>query len=144
MNHRCYRCGWSFSLGRETIEAAVANAGTDKTYNLPCPRCRQINKIPIQQLKRTLPPGWAPAAPPDTAAAEMPAAPAAVSADLATEDAPASAPVAAAEPTENEAPEPAASPAAKKAAPKKTPSTKKASATKKSTSKKAAAKKSAR
>jgi len=58
MNHRCYRCGTSFTLGREAIEAAVAQAGKEKTYAMPCPRCRQINKIPVQQLRRNLPPGW--------------------------------------------------------------------------------------
>lgn len=81
MNTRCFRCGWSFSLSRETIENAVANAGTEKIHVEYCPRCRQVIKIPIQQLKRALPPGWTPEARPeeagagtDTAAAEMPAA----------------------------------------------------------------------
>jgi hypothetical protein len=124
MNHRCYQCGWSFTLGREAIEAAVAGAGSEKTYNMPCPRCRKINKIPIQQLKRTLPPGW------------TPPAPAPVSADLSAEDAPATAPVAEAEPTESEAePEAEAAPAAKAATAKKSTSTKKATTTKKTTKK---------
>jgi hypothetical protein len=73
MNHRCYRCGWSFTLGREAIEAAVAQAGKEKTYALPCPRCRQINKIPVQQLRRNLPPGWTPPAPAEETPAEPPA-----------------------------------------------------------------------
>lgn len=60
MNHRCYQCGWSFTLGREAVEAAVAQAGQEKTFALPCPRCRRINKIPVLQLRRTLPPGWTP------------------------------------------------------------------------------------
>lgn len=62
MNHRCYRCGWSFSLGREAVEMAVAQAGKEKVYALPCPRCRQINKIPIKQLRNNLPAGWTPPA----------------------------------------------------------------------------------
>lgn len=61
MNTRCYRCGWSFSLSREVIENAVANAGNDNIHVEHCPRCRQVIKIPIQQLRRALPPGWTPA-----------------------------------------------------------------------------------
>jgi hypothetical protein len=82
MNTRCFRCGWSFSLSRETIENAVANAGSQKIHVEYCPRCRQVIKIPIQQLRRALPSGWTPEsrkqaaeAGPDTAASEMPVAP---------------------------------------------------------------------
>jgi hypothetical protein len=70
MNHRCYNCGWNFALGRETVELAVATAGNEKTYAIPCPRCRKINKIPMQQLKRALPSGWTPPAPEPAAAAD--------------------------------------------------------------------------
>ena len=58
MNTRWYRCGNSFSLSREVVETAVAAASDDKYYVAYCPRCRQANKIPMQQLKRSLPVGW--------------------------------------------------------------------------------------
>ena len=64
MNARCYRCGWSFTLTRETIAAAVANADPqgDKFHVEPCPHCKQAIKLPLDQLRRALPPGWKPEA----------------------------------------------------------------------------------
>ena len=63
MNTRCYRCGNSFSLSREVVEGAVAAAEPeDKVYVAYCPRCRTANKVPLQQLRRTLPAGWTPPA----------------------------------------------------------------------------------
>jgi len=70
MNMRCYRCGWSFSLSREAVGAALANASAPgaKHHVEHCPRCRQVLKIPLDQLKRSLPPGWRPAEQPATPA----------------------------------------------------------------------------
>jgi hypothetical protein len=75
MNARCYRCGWSFSLSRETIAAAVAAADAQgDTYHVePCPKCKQAIKLPLDQLRRALPPGWKPEA--AAAPAEEPTAP---------------------------------------------------------------------
>lgn len=58
MNTRCYRCGWSFSLSRETMSAAVAQAEATKAkYHVEhCPKCRQAIKLPVDQLKRAVPP----------------------------------------------------------------------------------------
>ena len=58
MNTRCYRCGWSFSLSREAISAAVAQAeATHAKYHVEhCPKCRQTIKLPVDQLKRAAPP----------------------------------------------------------------------------------------
>ncbi len=77
MNARCYRCGWSFSMSREAIAAAVAAADArGDTYHVePCPRCKQAIKLPLDQLRNSLPPGWTPAAE-AAPAAEAPAAPA--------------------------------------------------------------------
>lgn len=69
MNTRCYKCGWNFALSREVVEGAVAAAPDDKFYVAYCPRCRQANKVPMQQLKRTLPVGWTPPAAVETPAA---------------------------------------------------------------------------
>lgn len=75
MNTRCYRCGWSFSLSRDTIGAAVTNAAEGETYHVEnCPKCKQAIKIPLDQLKRALPPDWKPETPPEEAPGE-PAAP---------------------------------------------------------------------
>jgi phage FluMu protein Com len=65
MNIRCTYCGTSFGVGRDVIEGVVAQAGGDKNYALQCPRCRKINKIPIDRLRRTLPPGWTATVPSD-------------------------------------------------------------------------------
>lgn len=81
MNARCYRCGWSFSLSRETIAAAVANADArgDTFHVEPCPKCKQAIKLPLDQLRQSLPAGWKPepAAVEDAPAAPPAAAPAA-------------------------------------------------------------------
>ncbi len=58
MNTRCYRCGWSFSLSRETLEAAAIGSAGQKAHVIHCPRCRQAISIPMDQIMRALPPGW--------------------------------------------------------------------------------------
>jgi hypothetical protein len=84
MNARCYRCGWSFSMSREAIVAAVttADAHGEKFHVELCPKCKLAIKLPLDQLRRALPPGWTPAVEvppsstveaPGAAAAEPPA-----------------------------------------------------------------------
>lgn len=70
MNTRCHYCGWSFSLSRDALEAAVsvALAANEKMHMEHCPRCRRVIKLPVAQLRRALPANWSPA--------EAPAAPA--------------------------------------------------------------------
>ncbi len=63
MNTRCYRCGWSFSLNREDIEAAAVASAGQKAHVIHCPRCRQAIRIPMDQIMQALPPGWTPPAP---------------------------------------------------------------------------------
>ena len=66
LNARCFRCGWSFTLSREMIAAALTSAAGpgDKYHVEYCPQCRQAIKIPMDQLKRAAPAGWKPSAPP--------------------------------------------------------------------------------
>ncbi len=77
MNTRCYRCGRSFTIGREEIEAAAVASAGKKFHVVYCPNCRTAIKMPMEQVMRELPPGWqppAPAAPESEAVAEAPAA----------------------------------------------------------------------
>ncbi len=89
MNARCYRCGWSFSMSREAIAAAVtaADARGDTYHVEPCPRCKQAIKLPLDQLRQSLPPGWTPAVVEAAPAAEAPAAPAPAAQEEAHEEA---------------------------------------------------------
>src|SRR3989338_414710 len=59
VNTRCYRCGWSLSIGHDTIVAALAQmqAAGGKYYVEHCPRCRQAVKIPPAQPGRPWPRG---------------------------------------------------------------------------------------
>jgi hypothetical protein len=72
MNTRCYRCGWSFSLSREAIEAAAVSSAGQKAHVIHCPRCRRAIRIPMDQIMHDLPPGWTPPAPSGDQAAPVP------------------------------------------------------------------------
>ena len=77
MNTRCYRCGRSFTIGREEIEAAAVASAGQKFHVVYCPNCRTAIKMPMEQVMRELPPGWEPPAPTageSEAAAEAPVA----------------------------------------------------------------------
>src|SRR5436190_6549273 len=72
MNMRCYRCGRSFSIGREALEAAAVASAGQKFHVVYCPNCRTSIKIAMEQVMRELPPGWQPPAPAaETAAVPM-------------------------------------------------------------------------
>ncbi len=80
-------------MSREAIAAAVsaADARGDKYHVEPCPRCKQAIKLPLDQLRNSLPPGWTPAAEAAAPAAEesaAPSAPVAEAAEAATPPAP--------------------------------------------------------
>ncbi len=62
MNTRCYRCGRSFTIGREAIEAAAVSSAGQKFHVVYCPNCRTAIKMPMEQVMRELPPGWQPVA----------------------------------------------------------------------------------
>lgn len=57
MQLRCYQCGWSFGISKDetlaALEALQAFGGTH--YDAPCPRCKRVNKISLEQLRRAAP-----------------------------------------------------------------------------------------
>ena len=57
MQTRCYRCGWSYAIKQDEIIAALQalEAGGGVHYDVRCPRCRHINKLSIEQLRRAAP-----------------------------------------------------------------------------------------
>lgn len=57
MQMRCYRCGWSFALKREEIAFAVEalEESGGAHYDVRCQRCRQTNKVSLEQLKKFAP-----------------------------------------------------------------------------------------
>lgn len=57
MQLRCYRCGWSFAIGKEEAAfafEAIQEAGGNH-YDVRCPKCRHSNRISLEQLERTVP-----------------------------------------------------------------------------------------
>jgi phage FluMu protein Com len=59
MQIRCYRCNWSFAIKQDEIEfvlKALEESG-DTHYDVRCTRCRHVNKVSIDQLRRGLPRG---------------------------------------------------------------------------------------
>lgn len=57
MQIRCQRCGWNFTLGRDTIGLAIAeaNQGHLEYYQFVCPNCRHEVKVQVEVLRRHLP-----------------------------------------------------------------------------------------
>jgi hypothetical protein len=57
MQIRCQRCGWNFTLGRDTIGLAVAEANQDRLeyYQFVCPNCRREVKVQVEVLRKHLP-----------------------------------------------------------------------------------------
>ncbi|HZY44731.1 MAG TPA: hypothetical protein VFF70_08280 [Anaerolineae bacterium] len=57
MQIRCQRCGWNFTLGRDTIGLAVAesNAGHQEYTQFICPNCRHEVKVQVEVLRKHLP-----------------------------------------------------------------------------------------
>ncbi len=49
---RCQKCGWSFTLGRDSIAAIVAQQQQVSHYMVECPKCRHNIKIPAKRVKR--------------------------------------------------------------------------------------------
>ncbi len=60
MQVRCQSCGWMFTLGREAIGLALAEAKAhnEQYHSLPCPQCRHVIKLQISELQHRLPPDY--------------------------------------------------------------------------------------
>lgn len=58
MNVRCNYCNHSFTLTREYVAQAVAEAEEkDQKYQtVECINCRKLIKVPLVQMRRSLPP----------------------------------------------------------------------------------------
>jgi hypothetical protein len=57
MQIHCYRCGWNFPLTQEELAFASEAVQAKKTahYDARCPRCRAVNKVPAEQIRRAAP-----------------------------------------------------------------------------------------
>jgi phage FluMu protein Com len=57
MQLRCYRCGWSFAIKKDEIVFAIETLEESGGvhYDIRCPRCRQTNKLSLEQLHRSAP-----------------------------------------------------------------------------------------
>lgn len=129
MQVRCQRCGWVFTMSRDAIGLAVAEAEAAHAEHFQehCPKCRNVIKIQVKELRRRLPPDYVlPTPPPKPAPVHVDKK------DETTQAATASLP----KPAPKSAPEPAPKPAPKaKSAPKAKaqPKTKAKTAAKRST-----------
>lgn len=72
MHARCQYCQQVINLTLADAAAGIANAAEAKSKHhvLNCPRCRRVVKIPVKQLKRSLPPGYKIPPAPEPAAAD--------------------------------------------------------------------------
>ena len=57
MQVRCQRCGWMFTLGRDALALALAEAqqSQEQYHMVDCPRCRHAIKVQVTELRRRLP-----------------------------------------------------------------------------------------
>ena len=51
---RCQKCGWSFTLGRDTIASIMDEIQESKAshYRVDCPKCRQGIKVQTRLIRR--------------------------------------------------------------------------------------------
>ena len=61
MQIRCQRCGRMFTLGRDAVALALAEAqqSHEQYHALVCPHCRHVVKTRIAELRRHLPADYA-------------------------------------------------------------------------------------
>ena len=57
MQIRCYRCNWSFSIKNEEIQFALEalEESGGNHYDVRCQRCRHINRVSLEQLRKVAP-----------------------------------------------------------------------------------------
>jgi len=57
MQVRCQRCGWMYTLSRDSIGYAVAETEESgaEYYQENCPKCRNVIKIQVTELRKRLP-----------------------------------------------------------------------------------------
>jgi len=57
MQLRCFRCNWSFAIGKDEIEFALQSLRESggNHYDVRCPRCRHANHLSLEQLERAAP-----------------------------------------------------------------------------------------
>ncbi|MBN1264578.1 MAG: hypothetical protein JXA25_03735 [Anaerolineales bacterium] len=58
MQIRCYRCGWSIQIKKEEAEFALEalKESGGNHYNVRCSKCRNTNRVSLEQLEQTVPP----------------------------------------------------------------------------------------
>ena len=57
-NVKCFRCGKSFALDMDVVAAWLEEHKEErpKHYSAQCYFCRRVVKVPVKQLRRSLPP----------------------------------------------------------------------------------------
>lgn len=57
MQIRCQRCSGFVNVKNEEIEFALQalKESGDRHYTIRCPRCRQTNKVSLEQLEKAMP-----------------------------------------------------------------------------------------
>jgi hypothetical protein len=57
MQLRCYSCGWSFAINKDEVAFALESltASGGHHYDAHCPRCKHVNKVSLEQLRRAAP-----------------------------------------------------------------------------------------
>lgn len=60
MQVRCQHCGWMFTLSREAIGLALAEAlaKNERHHTINCIQCRHAIKLQVSDLRRQLPPDY--------------------------------------------------------------------------------------
>jgi len=57
MQLRCFKCQMPIMLSRDAILSALDHLHDEDTnrYDVRCPKCRKVNRIPIEQLQHAAP-----------------------------------------------------------------------------------------
>ncbi len=60
MQIRCQYCKWMFTLGREALAQALAEAQAqgEHYHMVDCPKCRHAIKLQVKEMRRRLPPDY--------------------------------------------------------------------------------------